>query len=180
MARKHEKFSFTYGWKTAPESYKFYLNGKIINLDFNTCNRLGYMCCCGKVKEAENELKRFLRKEEKRSAICGKCIAFYELDGNKYFYSRDCVYKSGNLAEALRMYKEWKRYIQERDNKIAAPVRITTGFITPYGVMKGEDITEEYIVDLSRKRIITIIRNPRNVMFPFLLKSYRREKEGKI
>lgn len=180
MARKHEKFSFTHGWKTAPESYKFYLNGNIINLEYNIRNKLGYMCACGDIKKAEDELKRLLRKEEKRSGICGKCVAFYVLDGKKYVYSQAFLYNPYNRDEALSMYKQWKQYIKENDNKIATSVRITSGFVTPYGVTKGEDKTEEYTIDLSRGCLITITRNPKNVMFPILLKSYRREKEGKI
>lgn len=180
MARKHEKFSFTHGWRTAPESYKFYLNGEPINLDDNTRNKLGYMCACGEFKKAEAELKRLLRKEEKRSEICGKCVAFYVLNGKKYVYSQFFLYAPYNRDEAISMYKQWKQYIKENDNKIATSVRTTSGFVTPYGATKCEDMTEEYTIDLSRGCLITIIRNTNNVMFPFLLKSYRREKEGKI
>lgn len=180
MARKHERFSYTHGWKTAPESYKFYLNGELINLDYDTRSKLGYMCACGNFKEAEKELKRLLRKEEKRSGICGKCVAFYVLNEQKYVYSESFLYNPYNRDEAMLMYKEWKHYIQACNNKIASPVRTTSAFVTPYGVEKAEDRTEEYTVDLSRGFIITVTQNPKNVMFPVLLKSYRKEKEGKI
>lgn len=180
MARKYERFSYTHGWKTAPESYKFYLNGELINLDYNTRNKLGYMCACGDIKKAEKELKRLLRKEEKRSGICGKCVAFYVLNEQKYIYSESFLYNPYNRDEAMLMYKQWKQYIKENDNKISSSVRITSGFVTPYGVTKVEDKAEEYTIDLSRGCLITIIRNPKNVMFPVLLKSYRKEKEGKI
>lgn len=176
MARKHERFSYTHGWKTAPESYKFYLNGEIINLDYDIRIKLGYMCACGKFKEAEKELKRLLRKEEKRSGICGKCVAFYVLNGRKYFYSESFLYNPYNRDEAILMYKEWKHYIQAHGNKIAEPVRTTSAFLTPYGVEKAEDRTEEYTVDLSRGSVITVTRNPKDVMFPVLLKSYRQER----
>ncbi len=171
MARKHEKFSLTYGWKTAPESYKFYLNGKIINLDFNKRNQLGYMCVCGKLKDAEDELKRLLRKEEKSSALCGRCVAFYQLGGDRYVHQQDFLYNPNNRSEALAMYKKWKHYIQERDNKLPEPVRITKGYVTPYGMTKGEDVTEEFTVDLSQKCIIKVVRNPKYAMFPNLLRS---------
>lgn len=180
MARKHEKFSFTHGWQTAPESYQFYLNGELINLDCNTRNKLGYMCACGDIKKAEAELKRLLRKEEKRSGICGKCVAFYVLNEKKYVYSQNFLYNPYNRDEALLMYKGLKHYIEGNGNKIASSVRTTSGFVTPFGVTKGEDMTEEYDIDLSRRFLITITRNPKDVMFPILLKSYRREKEGKI
>ena len=38
----------------------------------------------------------------------------------------------------------------------------------------------KYDIDLSRGCVITVTQNPKNVMFPVLLKSYRKEKEGKI
>ena len=180
MARRHEKFSYTYGWRTAPESYQFYLNGKLINLGCNTRNKLGYMCACGDIKKAEKELKRLLRKEEKRSSICGKCIAFYVLNGQKYVYSQAFLYNPHNRNEALLTYKQMKHYIEEHDNKISSSVRTTSGFVTPYGAAKCDEVTEEYDIDLSRGCVITVTQNPKNVMFPVLLKSYRKEKEGKI
>ena len=33
MARRHENFNYDYGWRTAPEQWRFYLNGKYIPLD---------------------------------------------------------------------------------------------------------------------------------------------------
>ncbi len=180
MARKHENFSFTHGWRTAPESYKFYLNGKPINLGDNIRNKLGYMCCCGDIEGAEDELKRLLRKEEKHSDICGKCVAFYVLNEKKYVYSQLFLYTPYNRDEVISMHKQWKQYIKENDNKIATSVRITSGIVTPYGAKIREDMTEEYTIDLSRGCLITILRNPQYAMFPFLLKSYRQEKEGKI
>lgn len=88
MARRHEKFSYTYGWRTAPESYQFYLNGKLINLGCNTRNKLGYMCACGDIKKAEKELKRLLRKEEKRSSICEMyCFLCFERTKIRLFAS---------------------------------------------------------------------------------------------
>ena len=56
MARKHEKFSYNYGWKTAPEQWNFFYNGKRINLDDNTRNNLACLCISGKIKEAEDEI----------------------------------------------------------------------------------------------------------------------------
>lgn len=73
-----------------------------------------------------------------------------------------------------------KHYIEENDNKISSSVRTTSGFVTPYGAAKCDEVTEEYDIDLSRGCVITVTQNPKNVMFPVLLKSYRKEKEGKI
>ena len=65
MARKHENFNYNYGWKTAPEQWSFYYNGKYIPLEHETRNRLACMCLSGKVKEAEDELKRLLYQKVK-------------------------------------------------------------------------------------------------------------------
>lgn len=69
MSRKHENFSYyrrgNGEWYDALQ-YTFYLNNKKISLDYNMQNSLAYLCIQGKEKEAEDELKRILRKQEKQ------------------------------------------------------------------------------------------------------------------
>lgn len=74
MARKHEKFSYNYGWRTAPEQWNFYWNNKLIQLDHNTRSEVALLMLSGKETEAEAILKRLLRKQEKgkKSAKSGK------------------------------------------------------------------------------------------------------------
>ena len=65
MARKHDKFSYSYGWRTAPEQWSFYWNGKLIQLDSDTRSQVALLMLSGKETEAEAILKRLLRKQEK-------------------------------------------------------------------------------------------------------------------
>ena len=64
MARKHENFKWG-GYKYAPESVGFSLNGKHLNLPEEVRSRIAYLAVCGRNKEVLDELKRALRKEEK-------------------------------------------------------------------------------------------------------------------
>ena len=47
MARKHENFSYNYGWKTAPEQWNFFFNEKRIDMDTDTRNNLACLCIYG-------------------------------------------------------------------------------------------------------------------------------------
>ena len=108
MARKHEKFSYNYRWRTAPEQWNFFYNGKRIDLDTDTRNNLACLCISGKIKEAEDMLKRMLRKEEKQDRVQKHCIAFFEVDSDRFYYTQDLAYDKNDLHDALRCYKEWK------------------------------------------------------------------------
>lgn len=75
MSRKHEIFKWS-GYKYAPESVSFSLNGKHINFSENIRSHLAYLAICGENEELLIELKRALRAEEKKPLIIGKCICF--------------------------------------------------------------------------------------------------------
>ena len=47
MSRKHENFKWS-GYKYAPESVGFSLNGKHINFSENIRSHLAYLAICGK------------------------------------------------------------------------------------------------------------------------------------
>ena len=49
MARKHENFRWG-GYKYAPESVGFSLNGKRLNLPEEVRSRIAYLAVCGKNK----------------------------------------------------------------------------------------------------------------------------------
>ena len=86
--RKHDNFSYTYGWRTAPEQWNFYHNDKLIELDNDVRNSLACMCIAGDITEAENELKRIIRKRQ--TQIKTDCIiAFYGKDSSEYYYSKN-------------------------------------------------------------------------------------------
>lgn len=48
MARNHDKFSYNYGWRTAPEQWSFYWNNKLIQLDYSTHSEVALLMISGK------------------------------------------------------------------------------------------------------------------------------------
>lgn len=158
MARKHEKFAYDYGFRTAPEQWRFYLNEKYIPLDTQKQSDLGYMCMCGKIKEAEDELKRLLRAEEKKPRIVGKCICFFKKDSNEFYYTQQLRYNPNDIQDALRCYKEWKRYIKSKECILETGYKVTEGNFNPFGDNKTETKTVTSVVDLTRCRSISVVR----------------------
>ena len=158
MARKHENFGWR-GYKYAPESLRFYLNGKQITLPEDVRSRIAYLAVCGKDKEAKDELKRVLRKEEKLPRIVGRCICFFKKDSNEFYYTQQLIYNPDDIQDALRCYKEWKRYIKEKNCIVEMGYELTEGEFNPYGKntpANTETVTS--IVDLSRCRSIKVVR----------------------
>lgn len=156
--RKHEKFSYDYGWRTAPEQWRFYLNGKYIPLDSNTNNRLACMCLSGNVREAEDELKRILRAEEKKPRIIGKCICFFKKGSDEFYYTQQLRYNPDDLQDALRCYKEWKKYIQSKNCVLETGYVVTEGEFSPYGKSEIKKSVVTSVVDLTRCRSISVVR----------------------
>lgn len=121
MSRKHEQFSYVYGLRYAPEQWSFYWNNKKVHLEHDTKTSLALLVIQGKAKEAEDILKRLLRKEEKE--VCHSIsYGFYGLDRREeYFFTRQlaCSSNSG-LLERLCVYKAWKQYLKERDAKVSS------------------------------------------------------------
>lgn len=165
MARKHENFSYDYGWKSAPEQWSFYYNKKYIPLNRDTRNRLACMCLSGKVKEAEDELKRLLRKEEKKPSDL-VTFGFYGKNSKDFYFTKQLIAHRSDLPEKLRIYKEWKRYIIENCNGRLQPFTVTTGYFTPYGTEKA--IEEDAGIEIDTKRrgiVIKFVENPENRLF---------------
>ena len=157
MARKHENFSYNYGWKTAPEQWNFFFNEKRIDLDTDTKNNLACLCISGKIKEAEDMLKRMLRKEEKQDRVQKHCIAFFEVDSDRFYYTQDLAYDKNDLQDALRCYKEWKQYILAKGCELETEFKTVSGYVTPCGYSRGKDITEHHLIDLTRCHTIKLI-----------------------
>lgn len=159
MSRKYERFSYRYGWRTAPESYEFFFNGKLLDLDSDISSDLGYLCICGKAKEAEDKLKQMLRKEEKQNLIKQYCIAFFAKDSNQFFFVRQLAFDLDNIQEKLDSYKRMKRYIIEQGCVLKNPIKVKAGEVTLFGQAdNGEDITKIYDIDLSRFCIIPVTK----------------------
>ena len=108
------------------------------------------MCISGKVKEAEDMLKRMLRKEEKQDRVQKHCIAFFEVDSDRFYYTQDLAYDKNDLQDALRCYKEWKQYILSKGCELETEFKTVSGYVTPCGYSRGKDITEHHLIDLTR------------------------------
>ena len=155
--RKHENFHWS-GYKYAPESVEFFLNGKHINFPEEVRRRLAYLAVCGENEKLLIELKRALRAEEKKSRIVGKCICFFKKDSNEFYYTQQLRYNPDDLHDALRCYKEWKRYIQSKNCVLETEYEVTEGEFNPYGESKAKRKTVTNVVDLTRSRSISIVR----------------------
>ena len=162
MARKHESFSYDYGLKYAPEQWRFYYNGKYIPLDHETRNHLALLCISGRIKEAEDDLKRLLRAEEKLDNDY-VTFGFFGDGGNEYYYTLQLIAQKTDLDEKLRIYKPWKNYIRKQCKGYLLPFKVTTGFITPFG---EEEKTKNRGVLIDLKRPISIdVRKEQNYLF---------------
>lgn len=155
--RKHENFSWR-GYKYAPESIRFSMNGKYLNLPEDIRSNIAYLVVCGKNKEAIDELKRVVRKDEKKPLIICKCICFFKKDSNEFYYTRQLSYNPNDLQDALMCYKEWKRYIQSKNCIIETGYEVTKGEFTPFGENNVKTNVVTCVVDLTRRRTINIVR----------------------
>ena len=146
-----------HGYRYASESFYFSYCGKPLYLPFKKRSEIGYLVICGKKKEAEDELKRYVRKQQKASRIAGKCIAFFRENSNEFYFTKDLMYTPGNLQEALYCYKEWKHYIAKKDGMLDVGYELTQGEFSPLGenVAVKQKICRK--VDLNRGKIINII-----------------------
>lgn len=137
-------------YRYAPESFKVYFNRARINLNPEEINRCGRICCCKGMNEALEEVKRIIRNKVKnKKEFC--TIGFRNLDNNSdYFYTKQLIANRNNLREKLRVYKEFKEYLLQKDCKIAS---VTT---TKLGAgYKEESQKVEYShVDINKPVII--------------------------
>lgn len=163
MSRKHEKFSYNYGFKTAPEQWNFYYNGNYIPLDNDIRNTLAVLCISGKTKEAKDELKRLLRKEEKELHNF-VTYGVYAKGSSNFYYTKQLIAHDDNIDEKLYIYKELKRYIEKECNGYIKPFSRVSGYITPYG-SEGVKKDNGVLVDMSRILTIRFPENPENRLF---------------
>ena len=165
MARKHEKFTYSYGWRTAPEQWCFGWNHKPINLDSDTRSTVACLMLEGKESEAEAILKRKLRKQEKEESYI--CIGFFGKNSDQFYFTQDLKCKRNDLQGKLYTYKEWKRYIKMRDCDLAVST-VVSGHMQADGKM-SEGIKEKSkdIVDLNRPCIIRLVKSMEDKVFSF-------------
>ena len=165
MARKHDKFTYLHGWKTAPEQWSFYWNNKPIHLDNNTQSTVACLMLSGKEKEAEAILKRELRKQEKEENYI--CIGFFGKNSRQFYFTQQLRCRRNNLQEKLYSYKEWKHYIEMRDCDLALST-VTSGHMQADGKMsEGKAEKSKNIVDLNRPCIIKLVKPMESRVFQF-------------
>lgn len=157
MARKHEQFSW-YGYKYAPESIVFFLNKVRLYLPYEMQNKIANLIVQGKEKEALDELKRMLRKEEKTPNIVGKCICFFKKDSADFFYSQKYLFNPNDINDELKCFKAWKKYIEESKYIITREYEVSQGEIIPNRIQKGNRKKIEVVIDTSKFMSIPIYR----------------------
>lgn len=164
MARKHDKFSYNYGCRTAPEQWNFYWNNKLIQMDYSTHSEVALLMLSGKETEAETILKRLLRKQEKEDSDI--CIGFYGENSNRYYFTLQLKCSRNDMQGKLYSYKEWKHYIQSEDCNLPT-YEVTSGYFIPNGKRtKGKEETHNKI-DLNRPVIIRLIKAKQDKVFQF-------------
>lgn len=147
MSRKHENFTYCRKgngeWYDASQ-YTFYLNNKVISLDYNMQRDLAYLCVQGKIKEAEDELKRMLRKQEKQKI---KFVTYgFNLEDNPKEYvwspSLRMAARIDNIQDRLRVYKRMKHdfFVKNEGYYIEHNVIVEQGEFNPFGKNNSEKI----------------------------------------
>ena len=163
MARKHEKFSCSYGWRTAPEQWRFYWNGKPINLETSIQSNVACLMLAGKEIEAEAILKRLLRKQEKEPEYI--CIGFWDKAKKRYYFTQQLKCRSDDFQAKLYAYKEWKGYIKER-NCTLSTITITSGYLMSDGKMSNEtQVNRNEEIDIKNPVIIHLIGSDKVFQF---------------
>lgn len=165
MARKHEKFAYKYGWRTAPEQWRFYWNNKLIQLDHDTRLTIACLMLAGEETEAEAILKRMLRKQEKEESYI--CIGFFGENSSMFYFTQQLKCKRNDFQGKLYAYKKWKHYIQSKDCNLST-YTIKSGSLTPYGKMTDEKAEERHNkIDLNKPVIIRLVKAKENRIFQF-------------
>ena len=150
MRKEKEKYSFG-GYKYAPESVKFTLNGKVLNLPEELRSTLAYKAVCGKTKEVVDELKRFVRQRRRESNIAGVAYGFYGTGSTEYYFTRDLIAtETDSLAERARVYKAWKHFLKDRDCVVELPYIVEEGELAPNGIQQLKSGQVTVRVDLMR------------------------------
>lgn len=87
-------------------------------------------------------------------------FAFFKKNSDEYYYTQQLRYNPDNLHDALRCYKEWKRYILSKNCILEAGFTVTEGTFEPFenGNNKPKVKTIENYIDLTRCRSINVIR----------------------
>lgn len=144
-----EKYSFG-GYRYAPESIKFMLNGKLLHLPEELRSMLAYKAVCGRTKEVVDELKRFVRQRRRESDIAGFTYGFFADGRNDYYFTRELITTDCRLSEKVRVYKAWKKYLADNGCIVELPYSVWKGEVTPDGMQGTGSSPVTVRVDLKR------------------------------
>ncbi len=146
---KEMKFDIKYAVnRYAPEQSTFLVNGKIYAPRYSQlAHDLGCLIIEGKRKEAEDIIKRDIRKQLKAKRTC--TIGFYEKDNNRVFYTTQLTAPEDDLQGKLQIFKEWKSYCESK-NCIMATHEISEGSFIPGKKSQGKSRYSEDVVDLRK------------------------------
>ncbi len=146
-------FNITYcGYKYAPEQCSVYVNNQLYaKAGTQAAHDITLLLIAGKKKEAADMIKREIRKEAKKPEYI--TIGFFEEGTRRYFFTRQLYARRDNLPEKLRIYKEYKHFLQDHDG-IVNTYTVSTGAIIPgqNAAPETKVITEK--ADLKRPLII--------------------------
>ena len=135
-------------YKYAPEQSVFFVNGKVYAPMYSQlAHDLGYLVITGKAKEAEDMIKRDIRKKAKENRRC--TIGFFEKGTKRYFYTSQLSADDNDLQDKLRVYKEWKRFVESK-NCVMATHEISEGSFIPGSKSKAEIRFTEDVADIKR------------------------------
>ena len=149
-------FNITYcGYKYAPEQCSVFLNNRLYaKAGTQAAHDITLLLIAGKEKEAADTVKRQIMKAAKKPEYI--TIGFFEEGTRRYFFTRQLIARRDDLPEKLRIYKEYKHFLQDHDSIVNTYI-IEAGKITPEGIPAPETkvITEK--ADLKRPVIIHLI-----------------------
>lgn len=104
-----------------------------------------------------------LRKQEKQEGWV--TFGFFVTGSKEYYYTEQLTARANDLQDKLRIYKEWKHYIQEHNCRLSKFI-VTSGNITPEGCTERIEEKNEDIIDLSKPLKLRVIK-PDDRIFQF-------------
>jgi hypothetical protein len=153
---KHEINISYNGYKYAPESFTFFVNGKLYAPRYSqAAHDLAMLVIQGKEKEARDKIKRDIRRSHKEPQYI--TIGFFE-EGSKtrYFFTRQLYARRDDLRDKLRIYKEYKHFL-ESNNCIVNTYEVNAGEVKPGQISAPETTKIEERADVKRPLIIKLI-----------------------
>ena len=150
---KHEmKLSYN-GYKYAPESFTFFVNGKLYAAAHTPeAAALANLVIQGKEAEARAEIKRALRREYKKPEYI--TIGYYqEGSATRYFFTRQLYARRDDISDKLRIYKEYRHFLEARSG-IVNTYEVKSGQFVPGKAAAAQTTIIEEKADLNRPIII--------------------------